>query len=282
MILPETQSSQGAKIGFPLRYGRTEFVKFTTPVEPGDVPIQTGRTHIFKIAAMQAKGWDHLRANGYRPEPRRIQLLFQVLNFGDGTGYADASGTPVDIDKSVSVNRACATCPPAKKRASASFTEPALSSFPARFLPVKFSLAETISSLPSKVLPNRDLNCPGTSCSFVKYGTYICGRICDPGNDEHSSPVFTGSGDPEGACRIIGYTTSSCYYRGTYLYYTNIQLYPCSEYGGAENTIQDVVMELITMAMGIKIVMTKTAILHLFAAAILLAATAKNGMALNV
>lgn len=238
VILPETESPQAPKIGFPLRYGRIAFVKFTTPVEPGDEPIQPGRTHIFKISEMHAKGWDHLRVNDSRPEPRRIQLLFQVLNYGDGTGYADASGTPIDIHKSVGVNRACATCAPSPNRTSASVMELAPSSFPTSFLPVKFSASETIRSLPSKVVPIRDINCPGTNCSFVKLGTYGCTRICDPNNPFHPSAVFTGSGDPEGACRIIGTTTVWCYdsYNNIWLSCIDTQLYNCAQYSGAENT----------------------------------------------
>ena len=232
IILPEIKSPSGPNVGFPLRYGRIGFVKFTTPVEPDDVPIQRGGTHTFKIATSSAKGLDYLKAKGHATEPKRIQLIFQVLNFGDGTGYADSGGTPIDIRKPVARNATCAPPP----RASDSATQPAVSFLPASFLPVKFSMAETFNLLPGKTLPRPDINCPGTNCSFVKLGTYVCSRVCDPNNPEHPSAVFVGSGDPEGACRIIGTTDNVCMYGNTPLHCTDTQLYSCSQYSGAENS----------------------------------------------
>lgn len=233
IILPEIKSPSGPNVGFPLRYGRIGFVKFTTPVEHDDVPIQPGGTHTFKIPTCSAKGLDYLRAKGYGPEPKRIQLIFQVLNFGDGTGYADAGGTPVDLHKQVTLNKTYAP-PPA--RSADSFKQPAFAFLRASFLPVKFSTAETFNSLPSNPLPQPDINCPGTSCSFVKPGTYVCSRACDPDNPEHPSPSFVGSGDPAGACRIIGSTVDTCMFEGTPISCTDYQLYSCSQFSGPENT----------------------------------------------
>ena len=233
IILPEIKSPSGPNIGIPLRYGRIDFVKFTTPIEPGDVPIQPGKTYVFKIPASSAKGLDYLRASENQPEPKKIRIIFQVLNFGDGTGYADAGGTSIDIHKKVSLNK---TCAPPLSRSSGSPAQPAFSFLTASFVPAKFSTAETFKLLSSQPLPRPDINCPGTNCSFVKYGTYTCGRICDPGNDNHPSAVFVGSGDPEGACRIIGTTTNSCIYNGTPLFCTDTQLYSCSQYSGPENS----------------------------------------------
>lgn len=235
LILPHTRSAPGPQVGFPLRYGRTQFVSFATPVESGDVPIQPAKTHTFRIAESNAKGWDHVRATGERPEPKRLQLVFQVLNFGDGTGYSDAGGTPIDISRGSSVNK---TFAPPLSGSYQSVTEPGLSLLPASFFRAKPSVSSNTEPLPGKRVAARDINCPGTSCSFAKFGTYICGRTCDPGNDEHPSAVFTGSGDPEGACRIVQQTIVSCYDfdNGIWLFCQDTSLYSCAEYYGSENT----------------------------------------------
>jgi hypothetical protein len=60
IILPEVILIDDS-VGFPLRYGRIELIKFTTPLEPGDVPIQPGEVHVFKISKSSAQGWDDLR-----------------------------------------------------------------------------------------------------------------------------------------------------------------------------------------------------------------------------
>ena len=34
-----------------------------------------------------------------KPQPMKVGLVFQALNFGDGTGFSDAQGTFIDIHK---------------------------------------------------------------------------------------------------------------------------------------------------------------------------------------
>lgn len=113
LTLPEVKGLLGSKVGFWLRYGRPELTDFSAVLNSDDVPIQPGQTHVFRIPESSAKGWDHLREKEGRPEPKVIDLVFQVLNFGDGTGFLDASGTPVDIHKKLSLNKVCS--PPAQK-----------------------------------------------------------------------------------------------------------------------------------------------------------------------
>jgi hypothetical protein len=233
IILPDIKSSAGPNVGFPLRYGRIEFVNFTTPVEPDDVPIKPGATHIFKISANSATGLDYLRAKENRPEPKTIQLIFQVLNFGDGTGYTDAGGTPVDIHQPTSLNKTCAPLP---GRSAASVAPPAFAFLTTSFQPMNSFRGEPLKLLASATLPRQDVNCPGTSCSFGKLDPYTCGRFCDPGNDTHLRFVTTGSSDPAGACRIIQITTDVCVYNGTPLYCNDTVLFSCAQYYGPENT----------------------------------------------
>ena len=108
IILPDVEGLLDDSVGFQLRYGRIELIKFTTPLEFNDVPIQPGEVHVFKIPNSSAEGWDYLREKEGKPEPKRVRLIFQLLNFGDGTGYADAGGRFVDIHKPVSLNKGCA------------------------------------------------------------------------------------------------------------------------------------------------------------------------------
>jgi hypothetical protein len=111
IILPGVKGSLGHEIGFLLMYGRIQLVDYSTPIEPDDVPIQPGETHIFKIPESSANGWDYLRNKENRPEPKRVRLIFQQINFGDGTGYVDTSGAPVDIHKKINFNHSCAPPP---------------------------------------------------------------------------------------------------------------------------------------------------------------------------
>jgi hypothetical protein len=135
MIFPGVRGSLGYEIGFALRYGRIQLTEFTTPIEPDDVPIQPGETHIFKIPESSANGWDHLRDRENRPEPKKVRLIFQLINFGDGTGYGDAGGRYIDIHKKVNLNKQYV---PPPNRSPDIFTQQSFSFLPASFLLINF------------------------------------------------------------------------------------------------------------------------------------------------
>jgi hypothetical protein len=87
----------GNKLGFVFRYGRIELVSFAEPLSSDDVPIAPGEKHIFKISEGLAKGWEDQSKREGRPEPKLLNLQFQGLNFGDGTGFETTAGEPIDI-----------------------------------------------------------------------------------------------------------------------------------------------------------------------------------------
>ncbi len=105
--LPEIKGPMGHTFAFWLKYGRGELLDFSTPLEPTDIPIQPGEKCTLKIPESSAKAWDNMKEKEGKPEPKRIELLFQGLNFGDSTGYADAAGTPVNIHKKINFNKTC-------------------------------------------------------------------------------------------------------------------------------------------------------------------------------
>lgn len=119
-------------------------MEFSTPVEPDDVPIKPSQKYTFKIPESSAKGWDYLKDKESRPEPKKLGLVFQALNFGDGTGYVDSGGTPVNIHKKINLNKTCVPPP------GSSSTEQAVSFLPASFLPVKIFMEENFDLLREK------------------------------------------------------------------------------------------------------------------------------------
>src|SRR5258708_10324358 len=57
LIMPEVISPDGNEMGFPLRYGRIEFVHFNTRPLPTDLPIHPRVSYIFKIPQNYQEGW---------------------------------------------------------------------------------------------------------------------------------------------------------------------------------------------------------------------------------
>ena len=122
----------GNQLGFWFRYGRIELVDFTEPLRADDIPIAPGEKHTFKISEGLAKGWEDQSRREGRPEPKILNLQFQRLNFGDGTGFETTAGEPIDIHKRRGgAGAGIQPRPPTPANQSSSY-------LPAMFLPVNF------------------------------------------------------------------------------------------------------------------------------------------------
>jgi hypothetical protein len=93
--MPEMTSEGGRMLGYPLIYGRKELVDFTTNILSEDVPLRPGEIYTFKILDKWAKGFERMKARINKPDPKKIQIRFQLINFGDGTGFMGADGLSV-------------------------------------------------------------------------------------------------------------------------------------------------------------------------------------------
>jgi hypothetical protein len=106
--LPDVFAPSGLNIGFGLQYGRGKLVSLSEPVLPDDVPIPPGGVVALKVPANPVAGWKLFRAGGKVTNPRKIEFIFNYMNFGDGTGYVGG------VEKSLWERKergANATCP---------------------------------------------------------------------------------------------------------------------------------------------------------------------------
>ena len=107
LLLPENIINGGRQM-FSIHFGRIEFSMFKEPLElakPDDVSIKPGETSVFKIPSGQSRGWELLRARNGFPQPRKVLLEFEQMNFGDGTGFRGAEGAAWPLDRKVSLNK---------------------------------------------------------------------------------------------------------------------------------------------------------------------------------
>ena len=94
-MVTDVKAAAGFRIVFPLYYGRSELGDIKTKAEPTDVPIQPGETVSLKIYPGQLDAWDVARKKENRPFPKRLQVTFQILSFGDATGYFGTDATAI-------------------------------------------------------------------------------------------------------------------------------------------------------------------------------------------
>jgi hypothetical protein len=90
--LPETKSSLGTTLVYPLRYGRSELSDIEFKAEPQDVPIKPGESHVLRIHRGQVMAWEKSVREKNRAQPSVVELVFQKLSFGDQTGYGGPDG----------------------------------------------------------------------------------------------------------------------------------------------------------------------------------------------
>ena len=99
VVLPELVNASGHPDGFSLRYGRIEFVDFNTIALPTDIPIQPGETYTFKIPEQDQRGWQTHKLRENRKDPKKLNLVFVQLAFGDGSGFNGTDAKPYPYNR---------------------------------------------------------------------------------------------------------------------------------------------------------------------------------------
>ncbi|HEX8282123.1 MAG TPA: hypothetical protein VF588_02160 [Pyrinomonadaceae bacterium] len=102
--MPDVLGENGLNYGFGYKYGRGALVAWEEPVLPDDVPLQPGETVTLSPHAKLIEGWKILRGKGRVTNPKRLDFVFQLINYGDGTGFMGRSGTPMPIKRQRSSN----------------------------------------------------------------------------------------------------------------------------------------------------------------------------------
>lgn len=228
LVKPQSENPAEEKVAFWLHYGRPQLNNFSTPVESTDVPLLPDETIVLKIPESQANGWEIERTKNNKPQPRKVGLIFQALNFGDGTGFFDAQGTPVgkekEKEKPVALNQRCLS-PPGQGQWMSSFS-------PAAFLPVNFFSREKVGSLMNAILFN-PATCCEADCSKWQSSVYTCQRVCDP---DHSEFIFYTQlpCDSNQPCKKLIQNYNTCWYEEVPLQCSVYEVYNCCALCGPE------------------------------------------------
>ena len=75
--------------GFGLTYGSKRLMDVSQNAIPDDVSLKPGETYVFKIPDSRVKGLEHMKKekNLSSEATNTINLEFDIISFGDGTGY---------------------------------------------------------------------------------------------------------------------------------------------------------------------------------------------------
>lgn len=176
--ITDVQAPNGTNIAFPLRYGNHELADFGNKAGPDDIPIKPGETYVLKAYDSNVRGWDLFRRNHNKPQPKKLILRFQVLSFGDGTGFMGTHGGP--IPEPPKAKASLGGCEQEQNKSDPQAIvgwRRALGRWPsklsAKILPASFLLANFLDSeLPKsasiKLNPQPQDCCSGYGCGRVK------------------------------------------------------------------------------------------------------------------
>jgi hypothetical protein len=100
VILPDTKHDEtGHTIGYQLWYGRPALVDLTAPILPDDVPLQPGESCTLKVGQNSVEGWEVYKAKKNIASPKKLEIRFELINFGNGTGFDGPDGAPIPFRK---------------------------------------------------------------------------------------------------------------------------------------------------------------------------------------
>ncbi len=225
MIMPDVTVG-GHPYALQVTYGRKKLVRLDTPVQPEDVPILPGESVTLRVSEPQLKGYEELRDEENRDDPKKIRFDFQLINFGDGTGLSgtDGSPTPEPARKQSSNAPYKEGKPPGRPPtcgvaggadAPTKFLNPVYSLIPAKISRVNLSLPdETITSSATSALPDL-CGCQNVFNCFrgkIEFATCPCD---DP--EQFTAFVPTACAHPFGSCTFTRTVTQTCNtkYNGT-------------------------------------------------------------------
>jgi hypothetical protein len=96
-ILTTEDSSkfQGRRIGLPnLKYGNPRLGDFTNVAEEGDISLKPDEEIIFEIKEKDVENLNKFLAENFISSELRFELMFQMIHFGDKTGFIGDKGKP--------------------------------------------------------------------------------------------------------------------------------------------------------------------------------------------
>ncbi|MDT7808110.1 MAG: hypothetical protein QOJ70_1923 [Acidobacteriota bacterium] len=215
LFLPDVEDADGFNFAYKLEYGRIRLAAFEEPIQPDDIPILPGESVTIKVHASEVNDWKHYRAKGRLINPKKLEIKFQEINYGDGTGFVGFGGTQIPVkkerssnspgkegDKPVSDFMITAKSPPTYLADSAPLSthfSPPVNFFPAVFL-------SKLSS--SRTTPLRDICCQTSrpECSWIRPGS---DQGC-PCGGERDIVQSAACSDPFGSCSTVVYTPKHC------------------------------------------------------------------------
>jgi hypothetical protein len=91
--LPDIKEN-GATMVFEITFGRTELVDETKRPRAEDKPLLPKETYTYQISDKLQHLWEDWKKVKHQDDTLKLEVQFQYLSFGDGTGFHTRQGVP--------------------------------------------------------------------------------------------------------------------------------------------------------------------------------------------
>jgi len=214
IMMPGVTTDDGATMVFNVFFGRAELVDANERPRPDDKPLLPKETYTFVIPSKNQIAWEGWQKKNNKFEVPKIEIVFDHLSFGDGTGFTSTGAVPFPAKQNPEeLARCLGPSPPTARWVSNPETFSALFAgifeTPVPFGPV--NLFPELSLVTGPSIPP-DICCPGTSCNKFKRVTYTC--VCDSDLSNAASIATTPCTDPLGTCGVPLNIASACIFQG--------------------------------------------------------------------
>lgn len=225
-LVTDVSDGGGGSFVFNLEYGRSELGDIVTKALPDDVPIKPKESYVLKLHPGQIPAWETGVAAVSHPDATKLQVVPQVISFGDGTGYFVNTTYPParkkQMDEAVKQKQARIS----SKTIGQSTSPPSVQDEifidtpkPATFLPVNFLSAQPPRSLAATP------SAAASSCMFPECVRVILGT---PQSVCYNCPnQLRPSLSSEGVCQELVYGSVTCTAGSEPFFCQTITAYDC-------------------------------------------------------
>jgi hypothetical protein len=92
-------TDNGATIVFDITFGRKEFTEFSLKPLPDDKPLMHGETFTYSIPEESQIAWEAWQKRTGEREVEKLEIQFNHLSFGDGTGFTSRGAVPYPVKR---------------------------------------------------------------------------------------------------------------------------------------------------------------------------------------
>ena len=98
IMMPGVTGRDGGTMVFNVSFGRSELIDANTRPRSDDQPLMPKETYTFTISEKNQIAWEAWQKRNNKYDVPKLEIVFNHLSFGDGTGFTSLSAIPFPVN----------------------------------------------------------------------------------------------------------------------------------------------------------------------------------------